>query len=130
MYWPLPQSGAGVARRASGRPRRRHSRAEERIAVEDVARQLGAAFSGLWLKAPLSVRLDRVGHRERDASDANVAVAAAQASSPSGAMTWRPLDASGNSSATFEAARALLGLPPPPDRSTERVRHRGAAPSQ
>ena len=39
-----------------------HSRAEERIAVEDVARQLGAAFSGLWLEAPLSVRLDRVGH--------------------------------------------------------------------
>jgi uncharacterized protein len=107
-----------------------HSRVEERVAVEGVARRLGAAFSGLWLEAPLSVRLDRVGHRERDASDANVAVAAAQASSPGGAMTWRRLDASGDSPATFEAARALLGLPPPPDRSTERVRHPGAAPGQ
>jgi aminoglycoside phosphotransferase family enzyme/predicted kinase len=107
-----------------------HSRAEERIAVEGVASRLGAAFSGLWLEAPLSVRLDRVGHRKRDASDADVAVAAAQASSPGGAMTWRRLDASGDSPATLEAARALLGLPRAPDRSPERLRHRGAAPGQ
>jgi len=107
-----------------------HSRLEERVAVEGVARRLGAAFNGLWLEAPLSVRLDRVGHRERDASDADVAVAAAQASSPGGAMTWRRLDASGDSLATFAAARALLGLPPPPDGAAERAKHGGAAPGQ
>jgi aminoglycoside phosphotransferase family enzyme/predicted kinase len=88
-----------------------HSRAEERIAVERIASQLGVEFSGLWLEAPLSVRLDRVGHRKRDASDADIAVATAQAPLASGATTWRRLDASGDSQTTFESARALLGLP-------------------
>ncbi len=88
-----------------------HSRAEERGAVEGVASEVSATFDGLWLEAPLSVRLDRVGHREADASDADVAVAAAQAAPPGGAMTWRRLDASGDPQTTFAAACALLGLP-------------------
>jgi aminoglycoside phosphotransferase family enzyme/predicted kinase len=107
-----------------------HSRAEERIAVEAVALRLGAAFSGLWLEAPLSLRLDRVGRRERDASDADAAVAAAQPSPPTGAMTWRRLDASADSPATCAAARALLGLPCPPDGAAERAKPVGAAPGQ
>jgi hypothetical protein len=57
------------------------------------------------------VRLDRVAARKDDASDADAAVVRAQASLANEAIDWRRLDVSGGSQATFEAARALLGLP-------------------
>jgi uncharacterized protein len=85
-----------------------HSTAEERVAAENVANRAGVEFAGLWLDAPLSVRLDRVGRRKGDASDA--AIAKAQASFGESAKTWRRLDVSGDISTALEAARALVGL--------------------
>jgi len=85
-----------------------HSTTEERIAAEDVANRAGVAFIGLWLDAPLSVRLDRVVQRKGDASDADAAVVKAQASSENDAKTWRRVDVSGDLFMTFEAARALI----------------------
>jgi predicted kinase len=91
-----------------------HSTEEERAAVEAIARRLGVAFSGLWLEAPLSVRLDRVAARKDDASDAAAAVVRAQASLANEAIDWRRLDVSGGSQTTFEAARRCLDCPKSP----------------
>jgi uncharacterized protein len=88
-----------------------HSTTEERIAAEEVANRAGAEFIGLWLDAPLSVRLDRVARRNGDASDADAAVVKAQAFFENDAKTWRRLDVSGDPLTTFEAARAFIGLP-------------------
>jgi aminoglycoside phosphotransferase family enzyme/predicted kinase len=86
-----------------------HSTAEERIAIEEVAIGVGVAFTGLWLDAPLSVRLDRIARRKGDASDADAAVAKAQQASGNLAKSWQRLDVSGDTSTTVEAARALIG---------------------
>ena len=88
-----------------------HSTTEERTAVEEVANRIGVEFTGLWLDAPLSVRLDRVARRKGDASDADAAVVKAQASSENGAKMWRRFNVSGDPLTTFAAARALIGLP-------------------
>jgi uncharacterized protein len=87
-----------------------HSTTEERVAAEEVANRAGVAFIGLWLEAPLSVRLDRVARREGDASDADAAVVKAQQASESFAKSWQRLDVSGDPPTTFTAARALIGL--------------------
>src|SRR5258708_5890146 len=46
------------------------ARAAERAAIRDAARKLNIRFVGLFLEADLATRLRRVGHRQRDASDA------------------------------------------------------------
>ena len=48
---------------------------QERAAVEQCARALGVPFHGLFLDADLATRVERVGARSRDASDADAAVA-------------------------------------------------------
>lgn len=80
--------------------------AQERTAIEHAA--AGAAFHGLFLDAPLDVRLARVGGRSGDASDADTAVAQAQAQYDLGTMTWRKIDAAGTPDETLEHARAAL----------------------
>jgi predicted kinase len=52
-----------------------------------------AALNGYWLSAPLEVRLARVSTRAGDASDADVAVAAAQAEPTALPSWWRRVDA-------------------------------------
>jgi aminoglycoside phosphotransferase family enzyme/predicted kinase len=78
----------------------------ERAAIEQVA--AGAMFHGLFLVAPLDVRIDRVGGRIGDASDADAAVVQAQAHYDLGTMTWCEIDASGTPDETLERARAAL----------------------
>ncbi|MGA2043283.1 MAG: AAA family ATPase [Roseiarcus sp.] len=92
------------------------ARADERLASERAAREAGAAFIGLWLDAPLSVRRDRVGARRGDASDADAAVVEAQEAMASEAVGWIRLDASGDPDSTVSAARTLMPAPrgPPP----------------
>ena len=81
--------------------------ARQRRAVAAVAARGGRRFDGLWLQAPASLRIARVGARRGDASDADVAVAAAQAvtAAPPG---WHSLDAGGDLAALVDAA--LRGL--------------------
>jgi hypothetical protein len=69
--------GAGAARRASA----------------EIARQAGAGFAGLWLEAPLEVRLQRIAARRGDVSDADVEVARAQRAEPLAEPSWIALDA-------------------------------------
>jgi len=75
--------------------------------IEAAARTAGVAFRGLWLEAPLADLEARVAARQRDASDATVAVVRAASSSNAGAGDWLAIDA--GSAATAEAqARAAL----------------------
>jgi hypothetical protein len=80
----------------------------ERAEAEASAAALGVPFHGLFLDAPLATRLERVGGRSRDASDADVAVARAQESYDLGALTWTRIDASGTPEDTLRGAQAQL----------------------
>jgi aminoglycoside phosphotransferase family enzyme/predicted kinase len=84
------------------------AKAEERLAVETAAAALGVDFHGLFLIADLQTRLDRVGAREQDASDADRAVVLKQQELPVGAMIWIRIDASGPPQQSLDKARAAL----------------------
>jgi predicted kinase len=88
-----------------------HGEPDEREAIEALARALRIDFAGLWLEAPLPVRLDRVGTRRPGASDADADLAKAQAAHDVGPLAWPRLDVSGHIADTLEAARRLLGVP-------------------
>lgn len=80
----------------------------ERARIEEISRECGALFAGLWLTAPLEVQIDRVEARRGDASDSDATVVRAQAGRDVGSMTWRTIDAGHKSEATLEAATAVL----------------------
>jgi uncharacterized protein len=82
---------------------------QERAAVEQCAQALGVPFHGLFLDADLATRVNRVGGRSRDASDADAAVALTQESYDLGALDWTRVDASGTPDDTLTRARAALG---------------------
>jgi uncharacterized protein len=84
--------------------------AHERRAIEDIARHAGAAFTGIWLSAPVHELAERVEARRGDASDANSAVVEMQIERGAGAVAWQTLDASGGPEQVAAAARKLLGL--------------------
>ena len=84
-------------------------KAEERAAIEAVAARAGAAFSGLWLEAPVDLAAQRVKGRHNDPSDADIAVVRAQRpSAPQPDTPWAHIDASGAREQTLAAARALV----------------------
>jgi predicted kinase len=87
-----------------------YARPEERAAIEQVARDAGVAFDGLWLTAAAGELKRRVAGRLGDASDATPAVVERQLQLETGIIGWRALDAGGSSAATLAAARARLGL--------------------
>jgi uncharacterized protein len=80
----------------------------ERAAIAQAAGN--AAFHGLFLSAPLSTRVTRVGTRQADASDADAAIAREQERYDLGAMTWRQLDAAGTPAQTLAQAKVALRL--------------------
>jgi len=82
--------------------------ADERKTIAQAAGT--ATFHGLFLSAPLSTRVARVGTRAGDASDADAAVARAQEQYDLGAMTWRQINAAGTPEQTLAYAKAALRL--------------------
>lgn len=84
------------------------ARPEERAAIETAAAAIGVAFHGLFLVADLKMRLERVGSRERDASDAGAAVVVKQEELSIGAVSWAHIDASGPPEQTLDKARAAI----------------------
>jgi aminoglycoside phosphotransferase family enzyme/predicted kinase len=60
----------------------------ERAAIEATAAACGVAFEGLWLEAPPAVLAQRISGRRGDASDADLAVLAAQLERDVGTITW------------------------------------------
>lgn len=81
---------------------------EERAAIEDVAKNCGAKFTGLWLSAPLEVLQHRVDKRTGDASDATAAVVAQQFDRDAGEVSWLEIDASSTPNHALTQARQLL----------------------
>ncbi|MEJ2431899.1 MAG: AAA family ATPase [Pseudolabrys sp.] len=81
---------------------------QERTAIAQAAG--GGAFRGLFLTAPLALRVARVGSRARDASDADAAVAQRQEQYDLGALDWDEVDALGTSAETLARAKKALGL--------------------
>ena len=67
------------------------------------------AFAGLFLEAPLATRLERIGSRHRDASDADADVARRQTAEPLSEKGWAALPASGSLNDMTALARARLG---------------------
>ena len=85
------------------------ARAAERSAAAGVAAEIRVGFAGLFLDAPLATRLERIGLRHRDASDADADVARRQTAEPLSEKGWAALPASGSLSDTTALARARLG---------------------
>jgi uncharacterized protein len=84
------------------------ARPAERAALAAMAQSTGIRLHGLFLTAPLEIRLARVGGRSRDASDADREVAQAQEAYDTGQRDWTPIDAAGTLSDTAARARAML----------------------
>jgi aminoglycoside phosphotransferase family enzyme/predicted kinase len=83
--------------------------AAERRAAAAAAAEVGVAFAGLFLDAPLTTRLERIGARRADASDADAEVARRQTAEPLGEKGWAAVVASGSLNDTTVLARARLG---------------------
>ena len=77
-------------------------------AAAGAAAEVGAAFSGLFLNAPLATRLERIASRRNDASDADADVARRQTAEPLSEKGWAAVAASGSLSDTTVLARARL----------------------
>ncbi len=80
----------------------------ERSAATAVAAEVGVAFAGLFLDAPLATRLERIGSRRDDASDANADVARRQTAEPLAEKGWAAVAASGSLRDTTAIARSRL----------------------
>lgn len=87
-----------------------YARADERAGIEEVAREAGVPFDGLWLETEESIRLARVRNRTKDASDADVIVAAAQTAHAIGEPGWHRVDAGGDPDRTVALAQKALNL--------------------
>ncbi len=85
-----------------------HAHARERRATARLAADLEVAFAGLWLEAPLALRLKRVGARARDASDADARIVATQTAAPLAETGWSAFTAAVDLGDLVAAARARL----------------------
>jgi uncharacterized protein len=124
---PLPQSAYApevsreVYQRIDGKARRAlqagqavlldatFSTARERQAAASVATEIGVAFDGFFLTAPLETRLDRIAARQADASDADAVVARRQSAEPLGEKGWGEVAAGGALTQTTAAVLKRLG---------------------
>ncbi len=85
-----------------------YAKVEERAAIAAVAAARQIPFHGLFLVADLKTRLERIGARSGDASDADARVARQQEDYALGRLDWQPIDARGAIDATVSKARAAL----------------------
>jgi predicted kinase len=70
-----------------------HAKKEERDAVAEIAARTGAAFTGIWLEAPVETMRQRIAGRTGDVSDATPAVLDEQLSYDLGQQTFTVVDA-------------------------------------
>ena len=80
----------------------------ERDAVQQLARECGASFSGIWLEADEETLIERVSARKGDASDATAEVVRKQLARGAGPIGWARVDAGGSLDATLAACEAAL----------------------
>ena len=74
----------------------------------EASAQAGQQVIGIWLDAPLEVRLARIAARKGDASDADAEVAKAQEDPEDLGAGWHRIDASGTVDETIANALAVL----------------------
>ena len=84
--------------------------ADERAAAERIGFETGVAFDGLFLEAPLDIRLARLAGRQADASDADATVARGQRADALAERRWSPIDDSQDLERTAAAAAKRLRL--------------------
>ena len=72
-------------------------RPDERKAAAAAGHQNGAAFTGVWLDAPVDVLEERIAGRQDDASDATVEILRKQLETGTGLIEWGVIEASGKS---------------------------------
>ncbi|MEL6282201.1 MAG: AAA family ATPase [Pseudomonadota bacterium] len=82
----------------------------ERRAAAQLAAALGTPFHGFWIDVDVEIRQRRVSARRHDASDADAAVAAAQAPDPIDDLGWRVLDGGGDAEKVAANASKLLRI--------------------
>jgi uncharacterized protein len=80
----------------------------ERNALAAEFRRPNADFRPIFLTADLATRLDRIGSRKQDASDATRQVAIEQEGYQLGRLDWPAIDASGSPEHTFARTKPLL----------------------
>jgi uncharacterized protein len=83
---------------------------EERADIALLAQSCTVDFRGIFLTAPLTTRLERLGKRVGDASDAGAEVARQQESLALGDVDWPMVDASGTADETLARAKGSAGL--------------------
>jgi len=83
----------------------------ERQALENVATATEIPFVGIWLEAPLNVRMSRVGARVRDASDADIDVVKRQASYETGGITWIKCNVRGSKDENLRKVLTIVAAP-------------------
>ena len=82
---------------------------EQRRAIEALAREMNVDFKGLWVDAPLEVRIERVTMRKRNPSDVKTAEELKkQLDIDVGEVTWDKIDTSGDRMTTLTRVRTLL----------------------
>jgi uncharacterized protein len=84
------------------------ARDSERAAIRDATLSLTVRFVGLFLQTDLTTRLNRLGHRKGDASDATPEIAGLQEKYDIGAIDWTMIDASGTSEQTLKRCQAFF----------------------
>jgi predicted kinase len=84
------------------------ARESERAAIRDAARRLNIRFVGLFLQTDLATRVDRVGRREGDASDATPEIARLQEKYDIGTLDWAVIDASGTPELTLRRSQLQI----------------------
>ena len=84
------------------------ARAEDRFAIERVARIAGVPLAPLWLEAPQDVLLERVSRRGPDVSDADAGVVRMQYAQSAGDVRWPLLDAGVDVEQVVVRARTAL----------------------
>jgi hypothetical protein len=80
----------------------------ERTAIHDAASKLNIRFVGFFLTADLATRLNRVGRREGDASDATPEIARIQENYHIGTVDWAVTEASGTPEQILNQCRSKI----------------------
>ncbi len=101
----LARAGAVLASGHSAIVDAVNARPKDRAAIEAVARDHGAGFTGLWLDAPVEALEERIAQRHSDASDATVALVRKSAAFETGTIAWHRIDASIGPEHVVESAR-------------------------
>lgn len=79
-----------------------------RASAEQVAKELGVEFLGLWVDAPEDIRLSRVGQRQNNVSDITPEIARQQSGYDLGNLSWVPIDSAGDKARTVGSAVTVL----------------------